>query len=366
MNPIIKKVDKQVLAAIEKGIEPDLSMVENPTAYFTGLIKRQGMQKSWSVVNSLRQTLRGVGYGLSHLIKWSYEYFSHEQAQANQEFYFATQALELDLHFYESKRRAVAKFYDEDYESEIMAWDIEEANQAWDIEEANQAKELLDSLVDLSQAILTVSPPIVEGIDPVGLISEVLPIFQGFQAFLPEFMATLDKHNILWLTHRNRERVDTPKLEITLPETVEKAFLPLQEMLQKSHEPIGVTKGVGDFQGFCIGLVQAPGSPDERDLHGNWISKEDLERACDKWAFNHAVVGIGHTDFPEEQGINHPHFVILRNWIQMGDTTIGGRLVKDGSWLQAYQANSEWAMNALENFEINGLSPGGSARFITD
>lgn len=357
MNPIIKKVDKQVLAAIEKGIDPDLSMIENPTAYFTGLIKRQGMQKSWSVVNSLHQTLRGIEYSLGYLIKRSYEYFSHERAQTNQEFYFAAQALELDLQFYDSKRRAVAKFCDADYEKEIMAWDIHEANMA---------KEILDSLVDLSQTVIAVPPPVVEGINPSELVSEVLPIFQAFQAFLPEFMAVMDEKNILWLTNRNRERVDTPTLEITLPDTVEKAFLPVQELIQKSTEPISIEKGITDFQGFCIGLVQAPGSPDERDLHGNWASKEDIERACDKWAFNHAVVGIGHTEFPEEQGTNHPHFVILRNWIQMGDTTIGGRTVKDGSWLQAYQANSEWAMNALENFEINGLSPGGSARFITD
>ncbi|MEZ0373295.1 MAG: XkdF-like putative serine protease domain-containing protein, partial [Candidatus Sericytochromatia bacterium] len=125
-------------------------------------------------------------------------------------------------------------------------------------------------------------------------------------------------------------------------------------------------RGASDFQGFFIGVVFAPGSPDDRDHSDAYTTPEEIERGCDRWALNGSKVGIGHTDIPEEQGANHPHFVLLRNWVQYGDYQIGSQLIKHGTWLQAYQAVSPWAIKAVENYEVNALSAAGRARYFDE
>lgn len=362
-NKLILQKDRAVMAAIAKGQKPDMSGVADVEAYFTGFIQRQAVGKSWAVVESLGSELWNLDWCCRYLINNSLTFFPYERAQANMEFMFAVKSLSLDLAFWLAARKTdVAKYYDSD----------SNGPDEWDIYQANDLKNSLDKVLELGRSLQASGVQTVAS-SPVDLnesLTEILPIIQSFRDYLPEFLQILDQSGYLNLTGTYQPQRALPKLEITLPGTIQKAYLPWTEMLQAKTvvkadgQPVG--KAASDFQGFVIGLVQAPGSPDERDLHGNWASKEDIERACDNWALNYAMVGIGHTEIPEDQGPNHPHFVILRNWIQIGDTTIGGRLVKDGSWLQAYQAVSEWALNALKNYEINGLSPGGSARFIPD
>lgn len=352
---LIQEIDRSVLAAINKGEKPDLSQVADPVAYFTGLLQRQGVGKSWAVAGALADSARSLCWDLDWMIESSYSLFGYDRAQQNQDFLFALKALQLDLNFYSLARKSALKHYD--------CYPEQCGPSARDIHQANAVNEKLDHVINLCQTLMDAPPPTVDGIDPTVNVAEALPIIQGFKAFYPEFMKTLDDNKIVNLTGwSHSDRIELPKLEIALPSGVQKAVLPWARLLDKQV----VRRSASDFQGFCIGIVQEPGNPEDRDLHKNWMSPEDVELACDRWAFRHAVVGVNHEEFPDEQGPRHPHFVILRNWIQYGETTIGGQFVKDRTWLQAYQAVSEWAISALENFEINGLSPGGSARFIPD
>lgn len=131
---------------------------------------------------------------------------------------------------------------------------------------------------------------------------------------------------------------------------------------QSQFQPLSLgrmDKAVADFQGFVIGIVLEPGCPERPDLHGQWMSAEDIERSCDHWSLFSQKVGIQHQEWAEQQGVNHPDFVCVRNWIEYGEPVIGGYKVKPGTWLQAYQAVSERGIQMLKNYEINGLSPGG-------
>lgn len=356
MPNLIQAKDKMVLSAISRGQTPDLEGIADPVKYFSGLLHRQGFNKSWAVAGALAEAIRNLlnWHSLEWLARRSYLHFEYSKAQEIQDALFALNALELNMLFYNQGRRMVAKGYDD--------YGYPQNPDPWDVEQANQIQNSLQEIVNLAQTLRDNPPPAVEGVDSAETIAETLPLIQSFLDFLPEFMDVLDQHKILDISSRPFQDMEMPQLEIALPNSVAKAYLPVAQMLDKQT----VQRGVADFQGFCIGLVQEPGAPDDRDLHMNWASKEDIEKACDKWAFLYSRVGIKHEEFPEDQGVNHPHFVILRNWIQYGDTTIGGQFVKDGSWLQAYQAVSDWAVQALENYEINGLSPGGSARFVPD
>lgn len=139
--------------------------------------------------------------------------------------------------------------------------------------------------------------------------------------------------------------------EIKMPEVkgIEKA----------AFQPIQIDKAAADFQGFVIGIVLEPGCPEKRDLHDQWMSKEEIMKACLHWSTYFQRVGIQHTEWAEQQGVQHPDFVCVWNWIEYGCPVIGGYEVKPGTWLQAYQAVSERGMQMLKNYEINGLSPGG-------
>jgi hypothetical protein len=135
------------------------------------------------------------------------------------------------------------------------------------------------------------------------------------------------------------------------------------EALSKAaFQPIeinNIDKAAADFQGFVIGIVLEPGREDKRDMHGQWMSKEEIYKACLNWSTYSQKVGIQHTEWAAQQGVNHPDFVCVWNWIEYGCPVIGGYEVKPGTWLQAYQAVSERGMQMLKNYQINGLSPGG-------
>lgn len=379
---LILQTDREYLASVAKG-QPELPPgVTDKAKYLEGLVQRQNVGKSWAAADSLASIAIYLAYGLDGLIRNSLMFFSYDRAQQNLEFLFVLQSLDLDLrHWNQARKAAVAKGC---YDCYDPCCSEPERPDRWAIWQVNEISADLAKAIDLMQTLQAVPPaaPPNAPVDLIATIGEVLPLFQAFQAFFPEFCAVLDREGYLDLTGQSEPKFDRlPELEITLPNSIAKALLPLAKVLGKDADVLAhvaprirvdraaslpVDKAASDFQGFFMGIVMEPGDPDHRDLHGNWTSKEDCELGCDRWALRHGVVGVGHTEIPDEQGTRHPHFVLLRNWIQIGDTTIGGQLVKDGTWLQAYQAVSEWAKQAVANFEINGLSPGGTARFIED
>jgi hypothetical protein len=128
-NKMILEKDRSVMASIAKGLKPDMSGIADTEAYFTGLIQRQSVGKSWAVVESLDSELWNLDWCCRYMINNSLRHFPYERAQANMEFMFAVKSLSLDLGFWNTARKAdVAKYYDECCDSVPDDWDIREAN----------------------------------------------------------------------------------------------------------------------------------------------------------------------------------------------------------------------------------------------
>lgn len=125
-------------------------------------------------------------------------------------------------------------------------------------------------------------------------------------------------------------------------------------------------RSVADFQGFVTGIVLEPGTPEDRDLHGNYMSAEEIHKAFLHWSVNFQRIDIMHDPSTEAGAFDHPDFRCVANWIEYGCPIIGGYQVKPGTWLQSYQAMNEQARQALLNNQINGLSPSGLTTFWRD
>jgi hypothetical protein len=360
---ILKAVDAAVLAQIQRGEQPQHAQIDDWQKYIPGFIRRNaskiGVQRSWSVAKELDYAVRGILANIQNWVYYSVKHFSYERALQNTEFIAALLLLQVTLeHYYENTKPQVQRDY----------WDDDDMGpELWHIRQVNMAVEAFQSAIDLSEAFIALAPEPVNGIDATAAVTEVLPMLREFQAFLPEFVKVLDDNKIICVTERPMyDDWQMPSLNIELPSDngIQRQSLTVDRIVHKIQRG-DVQRGI-EFEGFFIGIVQEPGTPDDRDPVGVYTSKEDLARACDWWAYNSAVVGINHREFPEQQGIHHPHFVCVRNWIQYGDTVIGGEHVKDGTWLQAYQCKSDEAKEWVRNYQINGLSPGGKALVLSD
>lgn len=162
-----------------------------------------------------------------------------------------------------------------------------------------------------------------------------LPI-ADWQKYLPGFF------------ERTNKQLKLEKIQQSL------SFKPIQQEVKKS----------ADFQGFVIGIMLEPSTPENPDLHGQWISAEEVEKSCLHWSRYHQRIGFNHNQWSEKQGPENPDAICLWNWIEYGSPVIGGYQVRPGTWLQAWQFISEEKKRQVQNYEINSFSPGGMATVI--
>jgi len=375
-HPMIRQIDNQVLTALAKGETPQLPEGSDWPTFFRGFAERQGMTRSWAVAESLLSVIDDLHWRLSSWITYSDIHFPYDRAVQNLDTLFVLMGLRLDLRAYLEGRKAMQRCWNDDCDPCVRHVDW------WDVWSVNEVAAALTKAIDLGDALLKNPPPPVEGVtvDVTGAVAETLPILRTFQAFFPEFCAVINEAGIIDITEKVEPLMEPPQLKIQLPteaDGMERSFtLPVSSITavgesarQFFRAPEGeqnMRRSASDFKGFFISKVFEPGSPEELDNSGAWTTAEEIERGCDRFALNGSRVGIYHTDIPEEQGANHPHFVLLRNWIQYGDYQIGSQMIKHGTWMQAYQAVSPWAIAAVENYELNALSAAGSARFFDE
>jgi len=362
LQAFVRELDKRVTQALEKGSDLSALPVVDWNRFMPGYLERNftrahTLKMRWMVAEKIKQTLSPLSYDVGYLVRSSYCHFDYAQVQMMLDYLAAHERLEAEATLYLQAQNVVKKYWDDDYYDRDTR--ITPADE-WDINRVNNAAERLSELLTLLEAYPTIKE---SGEDPHGFAQTVdaaIAPIQSFQTFFPEFCATLNACNRLDLTPKVRESKPT-ELKVELPD-VSKS---VRE--QANFRAIAkANKSVGDFQGFVLGIVLEPGSPDKRDLHGNWISKEEIFKACMHWSLNSWKVGTEHSEWPEEQGVNHPNTRCVMNWCQYGDTTIGGEFVADGTWLQAYQAMNDEYKAKFQNYELNGLSPGGMATIWTD
>src|SRR5690606_30634866 len=108
-----------------------------------------------------------------------------------------------------------------------------------------------------------------------------------------------------------------------------------------------------DEERFTLGIVL---EPDVVDAQGDRYTKEEVRRACHRFAEFYRNAGLMH------QEIANGRIVILENCLAPCDFTAeNGERVKEGTWLQGrgYRDDAIWAR--IKRGELTGLSIGGSA-----
>lgn len=101
---------------------------------------------------------------------------------------------------------------------------------------------------------------------------------------------------------------------------------------------------------FIMGVVL---EPDEVDSQGDTITPEEVRSAAHGYMEDYGNVGLQHQTF-----INGK-VKILESYICPVDCTIGGQLVKAGTWLMAFRVLDDTIWEAVKSGLLTGLSIGG-------
>jgi len=384
---LLAQLDRRFEQAVAEGAALDTLPISDWAAFAAGYAARNATRADARrtrglVAEKIACRCWDLDWVLPRLIEYGYTIFPYEQTQSHLSFLSSLKRLEADSLIYlaaqaqaqqaqtEANRsaesaplKAPAPRYYDDWGNWIDCYTRHPSE--WDIERVNGINQALTELI----TYLTLFEAEVEtGADPHGyaaVVAAALPVIQSFQAGFPAFCAVLNEANVLDLTEKVIVR-EPVQLQIALPEITGS-----ERSLQPRAIAAQADKTAADFQGYMVAIVLEPRSAEEiaadaRDLHGNFISKEEIRKAALHWSIHGRKVRIEHDASTEALNGEHPDWLNVFNWIQEGDTVIGGYLVKDGTWLQSWQAMSPAAVEALKNYEINGLSPGGYATFWRD
>ncbi len=146
---------------------------------------------------------------------------------------------------------------------------------------------------------------------------------------------------------------------------------------EQKHPPIpGVTKSAGEDEGetvaksFFVPILKAVKDkqtitgvvlqPEITDGQGDIMSADVIEEAAETFLsqFNKATkLGLLHKDFKK-------NFELLQSFIAPHDLVIGGKTVKQGSWIIKVRVISASIWKQVKDGKLTGFSIGGKARFV--
>jgi hypothetical protein len=339
----LEQIDNDVLERIYSGRSlSDLEQITDWPTYFAGFVKRQAPNSA--ILSALYATTETLCWSFSFWFEMSAKYFLFEQAQAHVDLLHALNRLKLAICFTLEVGIQSERGYVEAYEIELCAWDIENVNSI---------KRTMENFITFSALV----PEFQDDYGVISALSNAETKLEAFYSFYPQFCKILDDNNFLHLTEKIVRPEPLPELEVEMSDPNN----------YHAFEAFESQRMATDFQGFVVGKVLEPGTEDgPRDLHNQWISKEEIEKAALYWSIHGRKIRVQHDESTEALNGEHPDFLCVFNWIQRGDTTIGGYEVKDGTWMQAWQAMSETAKAKLYNREITCFSPGSMMRVKRD
>jgi DNA adenine methylase len=114
-----------------------------------------------------------------------------------------------------------------------------------------------------------------------------------------------------------------------------------------------IVKRGPDEERFTLGIVL---EPDVVDAQNDRYTKEEVRRACHRFAEYYGHTGLMHRE------LANGRIVILENYLAPCDFTAeNGELVKEGTWLQGRRYRDDEIWQRIKQGELTGLSIGGSA-----
>jgi len=96
--------------------------------------------------------------------------------------------------------------------------------------------------------------------------------------------------------------------------------------------------------------------PEKKDLHGDKISAEEIERAAHRWLARFQDRGQQHDK------IVNSKMEIYESYLAPAALTIGGRKVKKGTWLLMLHVTDDALWKDIKDGKFTGFSMGGFAR----
>lgn len=113
--------------------------------------------------------------------------------------------------------------------------------------------------------------------------------------------------------------------------------------------PILKTSDDGDKH-LIYGVVYEPMT---EDYHHNYMTADEIEKACHWFAKNGDKVDVQHC-FVKEEGLE-----VVENYIAPCDMEIGGQPVTKGTWIMVTECTNDAVWEAVQKGELTGFSMGG-------
>lgn len=120
-------------------------------------------------------------------------------------------------------------------------------------------------------------------------------------------------------------------------------------------EYLEVLKDFDEEKREVTGVVLTPEKP---DLHNDYISKEEVAKACDNFNKNCMVANINH-----EVNVSKDFVEFTKSFITPIDCKIGDKDVPEGSWVMVAKVHDDDVWSICKDRGINGFSIGGYGLF---
>lgn len=99
--------------------------------------------------------------------------------------------------------------------------------------------------------------------------------------------------------------------------------------------------------------------PDERDTHGDWMSKETVYKAMAFWMAHSQEFDADH-DFTLREA------QVVENWQLKEDWVVDGETLPAGTWMQSTKIIDDALWKSIEEGDYNYVSVAGTARAVAD
>ena len=105
---------------------------------------------------------------------------------------------------------------------------------------------------------------------------------------------------------------------------------------------------------YVTGVVYEPMT---EDSHGNYMTEDEIVKACYWYSENGDKVDLQHSFEPLDGA------TVVENWVAKADFKVGDEEVKKGTWLMTVKVTNGDIWKGIENGEITGLSMGGVGNY---
>ncbi|WHH59159.1 XkdF-like putative serine protease domain-containing protein [Petroclostridium sp. X23] len=110
-------------------------------------------------------------------------------------------------------------------------------------------------------------------------------------------------------------------------------------------------------------VFKADGTPtDYIDSQGDWMTEDDVKKACHKFAKKLTISKSGKTGVDKHHNEKAGYGVVVENYIAKAD--IPDIDAKAGDWCAAVEVTDEATWKQVQKREITGFSMGGNAVYI--